>query len=987
MNLNLSQELPHFIEKLRVAGYNISTNQLMAVQDLMLTLAAQGQLPTELRRFRTLLGPILCHSSKEQTEFNRHFEEWTNTFEIKSTLKPKTILEKIKHYIRRFKLALFIIGISIFFISIIFIYFPNLTKLTIGPIETPPKVTVPIDPKTQTPSENSANDESISINETEPSEIPATGTTRLDQTEPSNQPSPTTFKIQNNDLKDILLLTWDLWLQLLFLSFMLVWLLKYLGSLLFGFLKYFLGQRFLNRKSYWIPPETQHIEVKDIDNKLFKLVGLSWTAQQLRKHISIPTTALDIEATIKKSIETNWFVPVTGTLKTRPDYLVLIDRTTFRDHQAELVNALIQQMIAEDVAITRYYFDADPRYCYPEQNTAAPLTLVELANHYPEHRLMIFSEGNGLLNPITGELVNWIEQFSAWHQPALFTPETPEQWGYREHILRDNFLILPATETGLTVFAELMNLHSPHSQSKDRSLYQREAKGDFNLEDFAPFPEYLHERPRRWLERHAPNATMLAELLQQIYAFLGKDGYYWFSACALYPEIKWKLTLYLGNHLQTADGHKLLTNKRLAKIARLPWFRYGYMPDWLRERLRTDLFRSEYRTVSNILELKENISDKKASIFSLEFVSLIKNLQNWWAQLFSKSTQSVSETDNVFETFRQKKGSVRAPKIKIKQILSWQRRLFDWTRQITIKLTKRIKIGLLKVGQLSIKGIRMLRRLLVYSANQTKAFILFLIHQLVYSANQMKAFILFLINQLVYTFNQAKTYILFLIHYFTRIIKSVIFNEKLRLMGEFIVLIGVLGIVIQLDGDFLDYWKNLDYWEKQDYSNKASDEKLSYWEKQDYSNKASDEKLSSSPDLKKPSEKMLSSSPVFSKKQSDEMFIYFEGKGTVQIESIKGMPSDFSLKRHGQELGVAVSQLLKVGDQIKMLQKNTSITLLSVKNERITLKYKNTKKNIYWIATHGEKGSISRTLIRAAQKWWASLWAREPQENQVTITK
>ena len=125
-------------------------------------------------------------------------------------------------------------------------------------------------------------------------------------------------------------------------------------------------------------------------------------------------------------------MPVTGTIKTRPEYLALIDRTTFNDHQTQLINSLINQLVDNDVLVTRYYFDAVPRRCYPEQSQLASLTLTELAEHYPEHRLMVFSDGNGLINPITCQVVNWIEQFSVWSQRALFTLETPEQWGYRE---------------------------------------------------------------------------------------------------------------------------------------------------------------------------------------------------------------------------------------------------------------------------------------------------------------------------------------------------------------------------------------------------------------------------------------------------------------------------------------------------------------------------------------------------------------------------
>jgi hypothetical protein len=54
---------------LRFAGYNLGATQYIAAQDLILTLAAQGQLPSELAELRLFLAPILCHSPKEQAEF------------------------------------------------------------------------------------------------------------------------------------------------------------------------------------------------------------------------------------------------------------------------------------------------------------------------------------------------------------------------------------------------------------------------------------------------------------------------------------------------------------------------------------------------------------------------------------------------------------------------------------------------------------------------------------------------------------------------------------------------------------------------------------------------------------------------------------------------------------------------------------------------------------------------------------------------------
>ncbi|RKZ91148.1 MAG: hypothetical protein DRR19_08055 [Candidatus Parabeggiatoa sp. nov. 1] len=372
---------------------------------------------------------------------------------------------------------------------------------------------------------------------------------------------------------------------------------------------------YLTRKFTSIQPNIQKlfVKAKELEKAIFQPLNLSRTAQQLRKHVPMPANTLDIVATLDKTIKAGgWLMPVCGTTLRRPEYLVLIDRTTFKDHQAALVNTLINQLVAEEVLVTRYYFEGNPRRCYPEPDHLAPLTLTELADRYPSYRLMIFSDGSGFINPVTGELVRWIEQFAIWSHRILFMLETPEQWGYRKQLLEAaDFLVLPVNEAGLKFLVEWVNAN----------IWQSYPELSESLSGY--FPTYLREYPRRWLEHHAPEPAEIVELLRQVWFFLGKDGYYWFSACAVYPELHWQLTLYLGNQLTSDDSQKLLRaenidgdeaeekdsqkllraenidgdkaeEKILVKLASLPWFRYGYMPVWLRERVIADLVPHKY---------------------------------------------------------------------------------------------------------------------------------------------------------------------------------------------------------------------------------------------------------------------------------------------------------------------------------------------------------------------------------------------------------
>jgi hypothetical protein len=412
-----------------------------------------------------------------------------------------------------------------------------------------------------------------------------------------------------------------------------------------------------------INPNIEQWFVKDIEKNIFQSMSLPRTAQQLRKHMPIDANRLDIEATIEMTIRNcGLLTPVFDAIKGRPEYLVLVDRTTFTDHQALFVNHFVNQLIDEDVLVTRYYFNSDLRRCYPEEKQQPPFTLTELAEHYPNHKLIIFSDGNELINLITSEKTNWIKQFSVWSHLVLFTIETPEQWGYREQILDEaGFHILPATE--LATFAEQINT----------GIWQPYKLPISQKSDSTEFPEYLNERPRRWLERHAPNATMLTELLKQVRDFLGKDGYYWFSASAVYPELHWKLMLYLGYNVISTDESKLTVH--LAKLVRLPWFRYGYMPDWLRKQLIADLPLEQEGKVRTALQaLLLTTFEKPLESFHLDVAEQETALSALAKRVFSKLTKKGEKNsplrDYVFKSFITDDLALKLPKIVNKQVFS-----------------------------------------------------------------------------------------------------------------------------------------------------------------------------------------------------------------------------------------------------------------------------------------------------------------------------
>ena len=642
----LTKELTNFIESLRLADYNIGATQYIATQDLILTLAAQGKLPSELTELRQFLAPILCHSPKEQEGFEIHFNQWVNKFpQTKTTSETEaSLLSDVESELRIIKKG-----------NTLWKYFNQWVKQflqtkTTSEIETSPLSDLESELRTIKKGNTLWKWAFIAFIIVFIfsifvywSDIATAQSIQSVSDEIAQPVQPDEIPPANSSLWNWLLVL-QIWFTLLSpLLVLLLWQLWWR----------YRAQLFLARRSTTAQPDIKKLFVKETDDKFFQLESLAHTAQKLRQHISVPANLLDIAATVEKTIQAGgWFTPVTGTIKTRPEYLALIDKTTFNDHQTQLINSLINKLVDDDVLVTRYYFDTVPRRCYPEQSKQAPFTLPELAQHYPNHRLLIFSDGNGFVNPITGKVINWIEQFSVWSQRVLFTLETPEQWGYREQILDGaNFLILPANEEGLKGLVERINTGTWQPYPKPSDSFSKE------------FPEYLQERPRRWLEHHAPDASVLTELLQQVRDFLGNEGYYWFSACAIYPELRWHLTLYLGEQLKSLD------EERLVKLARLPWFRYGYMPDWLRKQLIKELsLHQEHKIRTTLYNRLLETSDKPLSDSCFEIAKPQQNtlsvLAQWLLSMWAKKASKNSPLhDHVFMTFMGDKLAVKIPKI------------------------------------------------------------------------------------------------------------------------------------------------------------------------------------------------------------------------------------------------------------------------------------------------------------------------------------
>ncbi len=407
-------------------------------------------------------------------------------------------------------------------------------------------------------------------------------------------------------------------------------------------------------------------------------------ARNLRNRIRVPSHEIDVNKTIDATLSRGgWLTPVYRTYQVLPEYLFLINRTSYRDHQAKFIEEIIEGLKQEGVFITIYFFDDDPRMCFSKNDQSCPLRLREITSKYSEHFLVMISDTEKFFSSISGELEPWVNQLTNWENRTVLTPTPVENWGYQELELAQEFIILPATLKGLEVLSQ--------------RLRQGWATYFVGEEMQIPLPDSLRTRPYLWIERNPPPTEQINAMLDSLEKYLGKNSFYWLSACAVFPELHWNITIYLGNVLKIESGASLIEVCSLTDLARLPWLRYGYMPDWLRVYLIATLTPEQQQIIRTVLQgllitaVQGSVSKLQLEV-ARQYHRFLPKLANPILYLLSKQGAVNSQLrDYIFLGFMRGQ-SVLAMRVsdEFSRSLQKQKR-YDWWRKVLIKLGIEVK--------------------------------------------------------------------------------------------------------------------------------------------------------------------------------------------------------------------------------------------------------------------------------------------------------
>lgn len=547
-----------FMTELHTAGYRIGVAQHIAVQDLLLTLITKGDL-RELHQLKPLIGPIVCSSPIEQEDFQQRFDQWAElvdqqrysplpTAEQKAS-KLSSELSKLEKRASRWRQWLIISTTTI----LIGVFFPvpvgHLDEASIADINN---------------QQSQPDNEPVPTSPSEPDEVFPTPELIPPVLEEAN---PLGFEIGWRAyllLPSLMLIVWRIWWQRR-------------------------ARLFLNRLGGAKPPELQKVSMQGSEATLFLPSMVSDAARLMRDRTRSLTNTLDINKTIYSFLENgSWLTPIYGYRKLVPEYLFLIDRRSYQDHQVELSMELIQQLQQRDVYITSYFFDGDAQICYPNDLSSVPRSLQSIMNQHRRDRLVVIAAARSLYRSYDGRVALWVEQLQSFEKRAILVPKELWNWDATEIALARQWPVFPLTSEGI------------------RALSQFFRNGDSRYREGSsprvPIPTELTTRPQRWLARNSPPEVDVQQILVDLKSCLGTDGFYWLSACAIFPKLHWNITLYLGTALKTSVVQPLLKSGSLVSLSHLPWFRYGYIPDWLRERLIADLTASQKRRIRGELQ-------------------------------------------------------------------------------------------------------------------------------------------------------------------------------------------------------------------------------------------------------------------------------------------------------------------------------------------------------------------------------------------------
>jgi POT family proton-dependent oligopeptide transporter len=525
---DLANGLPEFFEDLRRSGYRVDLRQVVLAERLLFALAERGELPEDIRELGPILGPLVCSTPEEQEEFPARYARWLGSVDAKPPPPPPPPAPRRSPWVT----LGWLLPAAVIIASLVMLALPF-------------------------------------------------GNLFLSSAYRAFRPFAGIFGVTLPERTEGGGFAWALGLGMVAAAWALA-----------GLLWSRLSRRGSEATPEYrlAPSEGPWPPLERLKRRWDELPELTRAARALRSPQREPSPEIDPEATAEATAGRGGvFTPRPLIRRAEPVYLVLIDRVAAGDAQAMLYREQVRALGRQGLEVEVYYFDRDPRYCYRTPSLGGPVGLGRLAERHAGRRLLLFSDGAGLVDPLTGEALPWLRAFEPWEDAALLTPVAATDWGRPERSLSSRgWLVMPATAAGLEALADAWSLGTTASPPSGPTP--------------AGAPDLLRDRPSRWIEAVPPAPGQADTVVMELIRFLGPDGLDWLAAVALLDRPSWDAVVGLGFRLTGSDGRTLADERRLACLAQLPWLRAGVIPEWLRHRLVARLTPEQLLQVRSALE-------------------------------------------------------------------------------------------------------------------------------------------------------------------------------------------------------------------------------------------------------------------------------------------------------------------------------------------------------------------------------------------------
>ncbi len=542
--------LMHLLEQLKDDGYRIGVDQHVLVRDLLLVLASRGSLPAEVGSLESYLAPLLCKSADERARFRRHFLSWLGRYAPDT--RPSALrvaagggagdpiavgssLQSIWRRVGRWLgsliglLALAVVGgwLALWLL-------PQPAELD--------ALSVPVPSVRPQTSGRSAP----VLQAAKPSVLQSLSARPATYTVAQIEPLPVLATI---GLCGVLLVA-------------------------------LIAPVFVMRRRFdTLPAELRQLSAgpapEQLTGWLRSVLRLDRSSvAMLARHRPGERLTLDPDRTVAATARRAGLVELRyRAVKERPGHLLLIDSGHPDDQQLGWYQHWVDELRSNGLEPHVFHFSVDPRTCW-EPGARTTVSLARLADSHRGDRLLIFSDGSGLFDPLSGKVPEWVREreLMNWPERIVLTPVEPELWGRRESALgKAGIVVLPASARGLAAMVQWLSTRAARLVARPGAARR--------------FPPSLEDGGGVFCEPNPPDAEQLDELVQELRAYLGANGFVWLASCAVYPLLRWELTLALGRALLGEQEPAL----HLQRLFQLPWFRRGAMPEWLRLRLLAEL--------------------------------------------------------------------------------------------------------------------------------------------------------------------------------------------------------------------------------------------------------------------------------------------------------------------------------------------------------------------------------------------------------------